>query len=345
MKIAYVGLVAILTALALRPIAHADNLGIVSEEIIRVLKQKTILDAAGNYSGGGGGGVASITGTANQINRDAATGAVTLSLPQSIGTGSSPTFANLTVDDARFAGLGGHRVQLDDGAGGGANFISEDVQHARGHWVLTGGEIRLASDAKLGFSSDTNASSAGSDVFFTRVGAGIISTDTTAKGDGLGTLVATAVAGKSGAPLTIFAGNNLDGRSLVRFGKSGAGTLILDSPDDFGWGIISNGTGGQLQLPGGAGGFCGSINWTTDSTYYGAKDLYISRSGINTFGVGTAAAGDHDGKIAMGGTTASGTLAPTWTNSPTALIGAQNPYTWLKFVAPDGTDVYVPAWK
>ena len=42
-------------------------------------------------------GVASITGTANQVIASASTGAVTLSLPQSIATTSSPTFAALTL--------------------------------------------------------------------------------------------------------------------------------------------------------------------------------------------------------------------------------------------------------
>lgn len=41
-------------------------------------------------------GVTSITGTANQITASAATGAVTLSLPQSIHTGATPTFAGMT---------------------------------------------------------------------------------------------------------------------------------------------------------------------------------------------------------------------------------------------------------
>jgi len=43
------------------------------------------------------GVVTSITGTANQINASASTGAVTLSLPQSIATTSAPTFADLTI--------------------------------------------------------------------------------------------------------------------------------------------------------------------------------------------------------------------------------------------------------
>ena len=48
--------------------------------------------------GGGGGGVSSITGTANQVVASASTGAVTLSLPQSIGTGNAPAFAGATFN-------------------------------------------------------------------------------------------------------------------------------------------------------------------------------------------------------------------------------------------------------
>ena len=48
-------------------------------------------------SNGSAGGVTSITGTANQVIASASTGAVTLSLPQSIATTSSPTFSNLTL--------------------------------------------------------------------------------------------------------------------------------------------------------------------------------------------------------------------------------------------------------
>jgi hypothetical protein len=44
-----------------------------------------------------GGGVTSITGTANQVLASASTGAVTLSTPQSIGTGSSVQFGSLGV--------------------------------------------------------------------------------------------------------------------------------------------------------------------------------------------------------------------------------------------------------
>jgi len=43
-------------------------------------------------------GVTSITGTANQVVASASTGGVTLSLPQSIATTSTPTFGNLTIN-------------------------------------------------------------------------------------------------------------------------------------------------------------------------------------------------------------------------------------------------------
>lgn len=45
-------------------------------------------------------GVASLTGTANQVNVSAATGAVTLSTPQNIHTGAHPTFAGVVSSTA-----------------------------------------------------------------------------------------------------------------------------------------------------------------------------------------------------------------------------------------------------
>jgi hypothetical protein len=55
------------------------------------------------YEGGawkdmiGAAGVSSLTGTSNQVSVSASTGAVTLSLPQNIHTGASPTFAGVTA--------------------------------------------------------------------------------------------------------------------------------------------------------------------------------------------------------------------------------------------------------
>ena len=48
------------------------------------------------------GGVTSITGTANQVIASSSTGAVTLSLPQSIATTSTPTFAGVTTPTVNY---------------------------------------------------------------------------------------------------------------------------------------------------------------------------------------------------------------------------------------------------
>ena len=62
-----------------------------------------VVDAKGRVtsaSSGSGGGVTSIAGTTNQVIASASTGAVTLSLPQSIATGSSVQFGSFGVGTA-----------------------------------------------------------------------------------------------------------------------------------------------------------------------------------------------------------------------------------------------------
>lgn len=54
-------------------------------------------------AGGGGGGVTSITGTSNQVIASASTGAVTLSLPQSIATSSNVTFSTVTATSTMYS--------------------------------------------------------------------------------------------------------------------------------------------------------------------------------------------------------------------------------------------------
>ena len=79
-------------------------------------------------SSGVGGGVTSITGTANQVIASAATGAVTLSLPQSIATTSTPTFSTLSIGTSTTLGTPSSYgcVSLTGGAGGysGVQFSS-----------------------------------------------------------------------------------------------------------------------------------------------------------------------------------------------------------------------------
>lgn len=68
------------------------------------LTNKTYVDTLVN------GTVLSITGTTNQVIASSPTGNVTLSLPQSIGTGSSPTFASLTLSSPLMGASGGSGV-------------------------------------------------------------------------------------------------------------------------------------------------------------------------------------------------------------------------------------------
>jgi len=62
------------------------------------------ITAASNGSGGGGG-VTSITGTPSQVIVSSPTGAVTLSLPQSISTADSPQFSGLQLNSFSSNGL------------------------------------------------------------------------------------------------------------------------------------------------------------------------------------------------------------------------------------------------
>lgn len=63
-------------------------------------------------SGATTAGVTTLTGTANQVIASASTGAVTLSLPQSIATSSTPTFAEVTTTGAIRTATGGNDAAI-----------------------------------------------------------------------------------------------------------------------------------------------------------------------------------------------------------------------------------------
>jgi hypothetical protein len=85
--------------------------------------------------------------------------------------------------------------------------------------------------------------------------------------------------------------------------------------------------------------------WTNGSDSSGSADLGVSRNASGVLAIGNGTANDHSGKIQMNGTTGASSLTITSTNFPGVNTGSRNPYTWLTFVAPDGTTVYVPAFK
>ena len=89
-------------------VAPATNLWFTDERAVDAVAQAiangtqtnitiTYDDAGNKLSFNASGGVSSIAGTTDQVIASASTGAVTLSLPQSIATTSSPTFAGVTA--------------------------------------------------------------------------------------------------------------------------------------------------------------------------------------------------------------------------------------------------------
>lgn len=68
--------------------------------VVTLMGNQTGARATGTGGGGPPAGVTSITGTANQVIADTPTGAVTLSLPQSIGTTSTPQFGRIGLGAA-----------------------------------------------------------------------------------------------------------------------------------------------------------------------------------------------------------------------------------------------------
>ena len=75
-------------------------------------------------------GVSSITGTTNQITASTSTGAITLSLPQNIGTASSPTFASITISNTPSSSTDATNKAYVDNAVIGLRDYKESVDYA-----------------------------------------------------------------------------------------------------------------------------------------------------------------------------------------------------------------------
>lgn len=83
------------------------------------------------------------------------------------------------------------------------------------------------------------------------------------------------------------------------------------------------------------------LGWNSGSTAGGTPDTQVSRAGAGIISVDSGTRGDTLGQLRLPGTTGAGT-ALLGSNSPASTLASPN--TWLKFKAPDGTQVYVPAW-
>jgi hypothetical protein len=116
-------------------------------------------DANGNiafYAGASSTAVTSITGTANEVIANVATGNVTLSTPQPIGVTSTPTFGSLTLTNglaglpgttAAGAGMIGETVSVSRLRSNSVTMVSTSVVNvttsplsipSSGHWTLYG---------------------------------------------------------------------------------------------------------------------------------------------------------------------------------------------------------------
>lgn len=132
--------------------------------------------AALEAKSGSGSGVSSITGTSNQVIASTPTGAVTLSLPQSIATSSLPQFLSLGLNQAATPGIGAditvdgvtnvQGLRIQGNTAGALNFNS---------FVTGDAQIRFTflADGTLKWGSG----SAVTDLNLYRAGVGILKTD------------------------------------------------------------------------------------------------------------------------------------------------------------------------
>jgi hypothetical protein len=145
------------------------------------------------------GGVTSITGTANQVIASASTGNITLSLPQSIATTSSPTFAALTLTNPLTAANGGT----------GITSLGTGVATALGQNVNGSGAMALTTSPT--FVTPILGAATGTSL----VTSGAITSTT-------GTLISGSSAGQSDSSVYLFSPT------------ASKGTLIIRAADDAG---------------------------------------------------------------------------------------------------------------
>lgn len=229
-------------------------------------------------------GVTSITGTANQVIASSSTGAVTLSLPQNIGTSNSPTFAGLTL-----SGLTGYIK----GNGGSALSASSTVPtsdlsgtisltaQVSGTLPVGNGGTGLSSIAtgQILYASGTNTLAAGtlSDLNWSSVSpSSSIS-------------IVPASVSSLGRPVVITGGTSTSGNGGATTVQGGASTG-------------GNGNGGSLTIRGGAKngtGSDGAVNigqTNTSAVNIGATGITTAIAGTAT--ATTASAGDNSTNVA-----------------------------------------------
>lgn len=240
-----------------------------------------------------------LSGTTNQVSIANSSGNLTLSTPQDIHSGATPTFSTLTLSGASLTM-------------GGALANASDVWHVS--HSTTAQALRLY--------NTTDSASAPTNAEWLEVSwATNLCTIQTSK-SGTGTNRNMTISSNGSGSLQINGSTILMecGGSVAMY-LAGNTSTRLRSDSAFGWSSSTapTGAGNDIQLTRATAGGILSVDGSTP--------------------------GDALGKIKMGGTTGAGSVGPTWTNFPGVNTGTQNPYTWLRFVATDGTVIYVPAFK
>ena len=254
-----------------------------------------------------GAGVLSITGTANQVIASASTGAVVLSLPQSIGTASTPTFAGLNLTNPYIAGAGGlHSFQIftsgtaatytkpanvtsilielvgGGGAGGGATGNTGTVSaggggggggYARLYVASASGTYTYTVGA--GGTAGTAGNNPGNNGGTTTFSASSLQATGGTGGGGMGAPIATTAANSAGGAGGI--GSNGDLNIKGDGGTQGFSALGATN------GAIMPGTGGSSHFGGGATGFT-----QTGGNYGGGGSGAVATTSSTAGGTGAA---------------------------------------------------------
>lgn len=245
-------------------------------------------------------GVNSITGTTNQIIASSATGNVTLSLPQDIAHGSTPTFGGLTLTNPHIAGAGG-LVSFQIFTSGTASTYTKPAGVTSILVEMVGGGG--GGGGSLGGASTLSAGAGGGAGGYARLYiASASSTYTYTVGSGGAGGLAGNNAGTGGGTSTFSAS------SLQATGGGGGGG-----------GATSVTTSVSMSAPGGGGvGSNGDINSQGSPGYFGVSvliDLASGSGGNSIYGgagisiVGGAGIGTNAGNYGSGGSGACSTTS------------------------------------
>ena len=220
--------------------------------------------------GSASGTVTSITGTANQVIASSATGAVTLSLPQSIAVGSAPTFAGLTLSGLAAAGV------VINGSGGALATAA-----GTGFLKMAAGSLSFDNTAYITLSSISATSpllyNSGTGVFSIQVAntsqAGYLSSADWNTFNGKQGSISLTVTGASGSATLVGSTLNIPTYTLAGLGGISLSAISATSPVNY-----NNGTG-VISMPAAAtaqNGYLTATDWNTFNNKMSAISLTVT---------------------------------------------------------------------